>query len=97
MKRRPEPDDVDLFIGGVEPDAEDLRETARFIKEHKSRPDYPAEAEEAEKILASLGLHPPDYGVPEASASPNNRRASEADPTKPAPEKRPKPAKTQKK
>jgi hypothetical protein len=68
MSNRPEPDDVDLFVGGVEPDARSAIETARFIEEYKKRPDYPLEAEEAEQILAALGLNARDYGMPDAGS-----------------------------
>src|SRR5262249_8392856 len=57
MSKLPEPDDLELFVGGVEPDASVLVETARMIEEYKSRPDYPFEAKEAERVLAALGIN----------------------------------------
>ena len=86
MSKRPEPDDVDLFVGGVIPDADAVRETARFIKEYKERADYPAEVEEAERILAALGVQPSDYGTPDAAALLDHWRECVADLTKSAPE-----------
>ena len=68
MSNRPEPDDVDLFVGGVEPDARSAIETARFIEEYKKRPDYPLEAEEAEQILAALGINACDLGMQDAKS-----------------------------
>ena len=62
MIKLPEPDDVDLFVGGVEPGAGTSIETVRFVEECKKRPDYPCEAGEPEQILASLGNDPRDYG-----------------------------------
>ena len=38
VPNRPEPDDVELFVGGVEPDVRSALETARFIEEYKKRP-----------------------------------------------------------
>jgi len=68
MSNRPEPDDVDLFVGGVEPNARSAIETARFIEEYKKRPDYPLEVKEAERILADLGINPSDYGTQDAES-----------------------------
>src|SRR5438132_1906500 len=68
MSNRPEPDDVDLFVGGVEPAARSAIETARFIEEYKKRPDYALEAEDAEQILAALGINARDYGMPDAKS-----------------------------
>jgi hypothetical protein len=68
MNNGREPDDVDLFVGGVEPDARAALETAKFIEEYKKRPDYPLEAEEAEQILATLGIKARDYGMPDAKS-----------------------------
>lgn len=86
MSKRPEPDDVDLFIGGVAPDAEAALETARFIEEYKERPGHPAEVEEAERILAALGVQPSEYGTPDAAALLDHWRECVADLTKPTPE-----------
>ena len=68
MTNRPEPDDVDLFVGGVPSDTGSANETARTIEEYKNRPDYPFEAEEAERILAALGIKARDYGMQDAKA-----------------------------
>jgi len=68
MSNRPEPDDVDLFVGGVQSDARSSIETSRVIEEHKKRPDYPLEAEEAERVLAALGINPCDYGMQDAKS-----------------------------
>ncbi len=68
MGNRPEPDDVDLFLGGVASDAESAKDTARIIEEYKNRPDYSFEAEEAERILAALGIKARDYGMQDAKA-----------------------------
>jgi hypothetical protein len=62
MSNRPEPDDVDLFVGGVEPDARASIETAKAIEAYKRRSDYPFKAEEAERILAA-GINARDYGI----------------------------------
>jgi len=48
MSKISEPDDVDFFVGGVEPGAEASGETVRFIEEYKSRRDYGVELEDAE-------------------------------------------------
>lgn len=68
MNNRPEPDDVDFFVGGAPAAAGSADETARIIKEYKNRPDYPPEAEEAERILAALGIKACDYGMPDAKS-----------------------------
>jgi hypothetical protein len=68
MSNRPEPDDVDLFVGGVEPDARSAIETARFIEEYKKCLDYPLEAEEAKRILAALGINDSECGIPGAKS-----------------------------
>ena len=56
MNNQPEPDDVDLFVGGLEPSALSADETARLIEVYKGRPDYALEASEAQRILAALGI-----------------------------------------
>ena len=63
MFERTEPDDVELFVVGVESDGEASIETARFIEEYKNRPGYASEVEEAKQILAALGINAPDYGL----------------------------------
>jgi hypothetical protein len=68
MSNRPEPDDVDLFVGGVEPDARSSVETSRIIEEYKKKPDYPLEAEEAERVLAALGINACDCGMQDAES-----------------------------
>jgi hypothetical protein len=68
MSRLSEPDDVDFFVGGVEPDPMASIETARTIEEYKRRPDYRLEAEEAERILAALDIDSRDYGMPDAGS-----------------------------
>jgi hypothetical protein len=68
MNHRPEPDDVDLFVGGVEPDPLAFQKTAEFIAEYKKRPDFPREAEEARRLLAAIGIDPETYGIPDAQA-----------------------------
>ena len=68
MSHRREPDDVDLFVGGVEPDTRSALETERFIEAYKKRPDYPFEAENAKRILAALGIHAGDHGMPDAES-----------------------------
>jgi len=68
VNNRPEPDDVDLFVGGVPSDTASADETARIIEEYKKRPGYPFEAEEAERILAALGIRARDYGMADAKS-----------------------------
>jgi hypothetical protein len=68
MSHQPEPDDVDLFVGGVEPDPQSALETERFIEEYTKRPDYPFEAQEAKRILAALGFDAGDHGMPAAES-----------------------------
>src|SRR6476469_921599 len=68
MSHEPEPDDVDLFVGGVESNPRSSIETARLIEEYKKRPDYRLEAEEAEQILAALGIDAGEYGIPDAKS-----------------------------
>lgn len=64
MRKLTEPDGVELFVGGVEQDAESHAETARLIEEYKKLPDYPRKAKSAEQILAALGTKAPEYGMP---------------------------------
>ena len=66
MSKRSEPDDVEFFVGGVEPGDGASIETARIIEEYKKRPDYPIEAEEAERLLAALGIKTRDSGMQDA-------------------------------
>ncbi len=68
MSRRREPDDVDLSIGGVEPDLRSALETERFLEEYKKRPGYPFEAEKAQRVLAALGSNAGDHGMPVAES-----------------------------
>jgi len=49
-------------------DASSSVETSRIIEEHKKRPDHPLEAEEAERILAALGINACDYGMLDAKS-----------------------------
>jgi hypothetical protein len=60
--------DVDEFVGGVPPDATAYEKTARFIEEYKKDPNYRFETEEAERILAALGINAQDYGMPDAKS-----------------------------
>ena len=53
MSKLSEPDDVDFFVEGTEPDSTASAEAVRFIEEYKKHPDYRVEAEEAERILAA--------------------------------------------
>jgi hypothetical protein len=66
MGERTDSDEVDLFVGGIDPDPDSLVETSRFIAAFKQRPDYQAKVEEAKKILADLGTDPHAYGMPNA-------------------------------
>jgi len=68
MSKLPEPDDVECFVGGIEPDARTFIETVRFIEEYKKRSDYPLELEEAERILAELGINARVYGMQDAKS-----------------------------
>jgi hypothetical protein len=58
MVERADSDEVDLFVGGVEPDPDSLLETSRFIAAYKQQPDYQAKREEANQILAELAIDP---------------------------------------
>ena len=64
MTLPPEPDDIDFFVGGVEPEPGADEETARYIKELKSRPEHRAEVEEARKILDAFYARNPDHKIP---------------------------------
>jgi hypothetical protein len=55
MLERPEPDDVDEFVGGVEPDPESDAQMLEAIAESKRRPDYPAILAESARILSEMG------------------------------------------
>ncbi len=68
MSNPPEPDDVDLFIGGDQSDARSSVEISRIIEDYKKRPDYPLEAAEAERVLADLGINFRDYGMHDAES-----------------------------
>jgi len=68
MSKLPDPEDIDVFVGGVEPDPMARMETERIIEEYKKRPDHPLNVEEAKRILAALGIHAPDYGIPDAKS-----------------------------
>jgi hypothetical protein len=79
MSNRPEPDDVDLFVGGVKPDATPSIETSRIIEQYKKRPDYPSEAAEAERILAALGINDCDQGMHDGKSLLNRWRVCVAE------------------
>ena len=68
MDKRIDSDEVDIFVGGVEPEPDALSETSRFIAFYKQQPGYQAELEEAKKILADLGIDPHAYGMPNAKS-----------------------------
>src|SRR5229473_1305681 len=68
MSKIYEPDDVDFFVGGIEPDARASAGTERFIEEYKNRPDFSAEVEDAERTLAALGINVRDYGMKDAQS-----------------------------
>ena len=51
-------DEVDVFVGGVEPRPDALSETSRFFAAYKQRPDYRLELEEANMIHTELGIDP---------------------------------------
>jgi hypothetical protein len=68
MSRLSEPDDVDFFVGGAEPDPRASTETARIIEEYKRRPDYRLEVDEAGRVLAALGIDARDYGMQDAQS-----------------------------
>jgi hypothetical protein len=61
-------DEVDLFVGDVDPDPDSLLETSRFIAAYKQMPDYQAKVEEAKKILADLGIDSQSDGIPNAKS-----------------------------
>ena len=64
MSRLSDPEDVEVFVGGVEPDPTASLDTERLVEEIKKRPDYPFEAEKAARILAALGSNGHDHGMP---------------------------------
>lgn len=66
MNKGPDPEDVDVFVRAAELDPAAALEIERIIEEYKKRPEYVLEAAEAERILGALGLHAPDYGIPDA-------------------------------
>ncbi|KAJ3057592.1 hypothetical protein HK102_011031 [Quaeritorhiza haematococci] len=68
MTRRPEPEGVDFSIGDVGPDPGSDAATIRAIAERKRRPGYPLEAEEAERILAEIGVDFRDHGMRDAQS-----------------------------
>jgi hypothetical protein len=68
MGKLPEPDDVDIFVGGGDPDPESIRETVEYIKEYKKRPEYAEEVREARRILDSLKIDAQAYGMPDPAA-----------------------------
>jgi len=79
MSNQPEPVDVDFFVGGVDPDTTSSIETARMIEEYKKRPDYPLECEEAEQMLAALGIPYRDCGVQARGSSLEHSERSVSD------------------
>ncbi len=79
MSKLRESEDADLFVGGVEPDASASNATERFIEEYKNRPEYHLEVEEAECILAALGINPREYGMPTAQSLLDHWRQCVAD------------------
>lgn len=68
MSKLPDPENIDVFVGGVEPDAAAAIETERIIEEYKKRPDHSLKVEEAKRILAALNIKAPDYGIPDAQS-----------------------------
>jgi hypothetical protein len=70
MGKIPEPDDVDLFVGDIEieQDANGSAATEEFIEEYKKRANYHVEVEEAQSILAALGINAREYGMPNAQS-----------------------------
>jgi len=68
MDKRNGSNEVDLFVGGVDPDPDSLIETSRLIAANKQRPDYQNKLEEAKKILTDAGIDPLTYGMPDAKS-----------------------------
>lgn len=64
----PEPDDVDFTIGYVQPDSLASLDTMTYIAEIKQNPTSRAESEEADRILAALGLDARNGGILDADA-----------------------------
>jgi hypothetical protein len=69
MNKLPEPDHVDFCVGGVEPDPQASIDTLRKIEEYKQRPTYQFETQEAERILAEVGIELRRYGMQNAELS----------------------------
>ena len=85
MSNLPDPEDIDLFVGGVEPDPTASVEAERIIGEHTLFPDHPRKVEEAKRLLATLGVNTPNCDVPDpnslnssmgAGASPSLRKSA---------------------
>ena len=68
MSKLSEPDDIEVFVGGVEPDPAAFVEAERIIEEYKKRPDHAFKVEEADRILAALGITAQDHGMPDAKS-----------------------------
>jgi hypothetical protein len=68
MSKLPDPEDIEVFVGGVEPDLAASVETERIIEEYKNRPDHALKLEEAKRILAALGITAQDYGISDAKS-----------------------------
>ena len=68
MPEKFDPLDVDEFVGGVAPDASADDITAGFIEEYKKGPNFRFEAEDAERILAALGINARDHGIRDAKS-----------------------------
>ena len=66
MSKLPDPDDIEVFVGGVEPDPAAFVEAERIIEEYKKRPDHAFKVDEAERILAALGITAQGHGMPDA-------------------------------
>jgi hypothetical protein len=68
MPEKFDPADVDEFVGGVAPDASASNKTAKFVEEYKKDPNHRLEAEDAERILAALGMNACEYGMGDAKS-----------------------------
>ena len=66
VRKLPEPDDVDFSIGEVQPEPLASIETKKAIEEYRRRPIYKVEAEEAERILAEIGIDYRGHGMNDA-------------------------------